>query len=156
MTFRTVLSPAPLSAVVHPDQQTVDLGGTATFRCVPSGHPISTLVWLKDGKVLRSGDARVQVSGRLDSSTCTVVQRMGKDLSRRNADMGWSSLSCSECKVDNGYESLQLACLTLVKRSRWMESLLFFIYLLVSFWNGTVDLPRTFSPIMQRAGVSKY
>ncbi|KAG0429933.1 hypothetical protein HPB47_023142, partial [Ixodes persulcatus] len=53
---------APLSAVVVPDEQTVDLGGSATFSCVPSGHPVTSLVWLKDGRTLRQGDPRIQVS----------------------------------------------------------------------------------------------
>ncbi|XP_075747886.1 cell adhesion molecule Dscam1-like isoform X3 [Rhipicephalus microplus] len=53
---------APLSAVVQPEWQTVDLGGTATFNCIPSGNPVSTMVWIKDGKALRPGDAGVQVS----------------------------------------------------------------------------------------------
>ncbi|EEC01337.1 cell adhesion molecule, putative, partial [Ixodes scapularis] len=52
---------APLSAVVVPDEQTVDLGGSATFSCVPSGHPVTSLVWLKDGRTLRQGDPRIQV-----------------------------------------------------------------------------------------------
>ncbi|CAN7981007.1 unnamed protein product, partial [Ixodes pacificus] len=51
---------APLSAVVVPDEQTVDLGGSATFSCVPSGHPVTSLVWLKDGRTLRQGDPRIQ------------------------------------------------------------------------------------------------
>ncbi|XP_054926091.1 cell adhesion molecule Dscam1-like isoform X1 [Dermacentor andersoni] len=53
---------APLSVVVHPDRQTVDFGGTAAFNCIPSGNPVSTMVWIKDGKALRPGDTGVQVS----------------------------------------------------------------------------------------------
>ncbi|KAL1417709.1 hypothetical protein MTO96_026612 [Rhipicephalus appendiculatus] len=66
---------APLSAVVQPDWQTVDLGGTATFNCIPSGNPVSTMVWIKDGKALRPGDIGVQVSSDGRSLVVQPVSR---------------------------------------------------------------------------------
>ncbi|KAL3174686.1 hypothetical protein MRX96_011083 [Rhipicephalus microplus] len=77
---------APLSAVVQPDWQTVDLGGTATFNCIPSGNPVSTMVWIKDGKALRPGDAGVQF---LPPSFLSVFSEQSTNTGRR------ISLQCS-------------------------------------------------------------
>ncbi|XP_077484140.1 cell adhesion molecule Dscam1-like isoform X2 [Amblyomma americanum] len=84
---------APLSAVVHPDRQTVDLGGAASFNCIPSGHPVSTMVWIKDGRALRPGDARVLVS---PDGRSLVVQ----PVSREDAGM-------YQCLVRNDRDSAQ-------------------------------------------------
>ncbi|XP_064472281.1 cell adhesion molecule Dscam1-like [Ornithodoros turicata] len=65
---------APLSAAVHPEQQTVDLGGSATLTCRPSGHPVASLLWLKDGAVLGQVDqGRIRVVGQ--SLTLRPVER---------------------------------------------------------------------------------
>lgn len=40
---------APLSAKIDPDSQTVDVGKMATLSCRVMGHPVHSVVWLKNG-----------------------------------------------------------------------------------------------------------
>lgn len=47
---------SPLHVHIQPAQQTVDVGKTATLRCIVSGTPQTHLWWLKDGQPLRTGN----------------------------------------------------------------------------------------------------
>ncbi|XP_065334249.1 cell adhesion molecule Dscam2-like isoform X1 [Cloeon dipterum] len=46
---------APLGAHVTPSHATVDLGRNAEFSCATLGHPVRSVVWAKDGNLLRDG-----------------------------------------------------------------------------------------------------
>ncbi|KAF4532569.1 hypothetical protein B566_EDAN008493 [Ephemera danica] len=49
----SVLVNAPLGAHVTPAHATVDLGRSTEFTCSTVGHPVSSVVWTKDGVLLR-------------------------------------------------------------------------------------------------------
>ena len=42
----------------HSDDIEIRHGNTITIRCVPRGHPVPTVTWLKDNQVLGS-DSRI-------------------------------------------------------------------------------------------------
>ncbi|XP_017966354.1 Down syndrome cell adhesion molecule-like protein Dscam2 [Drosophila navojoa] len=91
---------SPLSAIVQPRVQTVNLGQTADLICSTSGFPKQQVLWFKDGKTLRSG-ARVRhlstehiritsivkedkgmyqciIKNDLESSQCSAELRLGE------------------------------------------------------------------------------
>ena len=43
---------APLSVYIQPERKVADLNQPASFHCVTSGVPISSLTWLKNGRPL--------------------------------------------------------------------------------------------------------
>ncbi|GFQ94464.1 down syndrome cell adhesion molecule-like protein Dscam2 [Trichonephila clavata] len=47
-----LLVSAPLSAKIDPESQTVDVGKMATLSCRVMGHPVHSVVWLKNGSPL--------------------------------------------------------------------------------------------------------
>lgn len=54
--YETILSVRePLSVFVEPQEVTADVGQQVSFSCVASGHPITSMEWLKDGQMLLSG-----------------------------------------------------------------------------------------------------
>lgn len=55
-----IIFPAPLTAHLQPQVQTVDVDKDAQFQCIISGHPVHDINWLHDGKpILR--DSRIEV-----------------------------------------------------------------------------------------------
>lgn len=50
-----VMVNAPLGAHVTPSHATIDLGRNAEFSCAAMGHPVRSVVWAKDGNLLRDG-----------------------------------------------------------------------------------------------------
>lgn len=58
--FFCIIFPAPLTAHLQPQVQTVDVDKDAQFQCIISGHPVHDINWLHDGKpILR--DSRIEV-----------------------------------------------------------------------------------------------
>lgn len=53
---------APLTVHLQPQVQIVDVEKDAQFQCIVSGHPVSDVNWLHDGKPI-IGDNRIEVSG---------------------------------------------------------------------------------------------
>ncbi|CAL1270596.1 unnamed protein product [Larinioides sclopetarius] len=51
-TETKLLVSAPLSAKIDPESQTVDVGKMATLSCRVMGHPVHSVVWLKNGSPL--------------------------------------------------------------------------------------------------------
>ena len=47
----------PPSWTVRPTNQTVIEAATATFHCSAIGNPVPTIVWLKDGKIVGTGNS---------------------------------------------------------------------------------------------------
>uniref|UniRef100_T1JCZ7 Down syndrome cell adhesion molecule-like protein Dscam2 n=1 Tax=Strigamia maritima TaxID=126957 RepID=T1JCZ7_STRMM len=87
-TILTVI--APLSASIQPHQQVVDLGKPASFQCITSGYPISSVKWLKNGQ---------DVSGERTSTLSRDVLRVN-GAAREDRGM-------YQCVVSNSYESVQ-------------------------------------------------
>uniref|UniRef100_T1JAL8 Down syndrome cell adhesion molecule-like protein Dscam2 n=1 Tax=Strigamia maritima TaxID=126957 RepID=T1JAL8_STRMM len=85
----TLTVTAPLTARLEPVQQVVDLGRSATLRCITSGYPISSVKWLKDGQSVESTHLR--------SVTSEIVQI----LRLRREDMGMY-----QCVVKNNVETI--------------------------------------------------
>uniref|UniRef100_T1JKH9 Ig-like domain-containing protein n=1 Tax=Strigamia maritima TaxID=126957 RepID=T1JKH9_STRMM len=48
----TLTVSAPLSAHVEPQQQIIDVGKSASFHCVISGHPVTSVSWFRNGRPL--------------------------------------------------------------------------------------------------------
>jgi hypothetical protein len=69
----TVLISAPLGAHVTPGHATVDLGRSAEFTCSAVGHPVTSVIWTKDGVLLREG-LRVRFNNK-DKLQIMSVQR---------------------------------------------------------------------------------
>lgn len=82
---------APLSVLIEPADQVVDAGHTALFNCTTYGHPINTIAWFKNGKLLVESK-RVYV----ESSTMLVVKDVGR------ADHGMY-----QCFIGNDRDSAQ-------------------------------------------------
>nr|CAD7399479.1 unnamed protein product [Timema cristinae] len=71
----TLTVSAPLSAHVQPQNQVVDVGKEAVFQCIPGGHPVTKVVWYRNGKpVVR--DARFEV---LSSPEKLMVRALQKE-----------------------------------------------------------------------------
>nr|XP_042901563.1 Down syndrome cell adhesion molecule isoform X2 [Parasteatoda tepidariorum] len=47
-----LLVSSPLSAKIDPESQTVDVGKTATLSCRVMGHPVHSVVWLRNGNTI--------------------------------------------------------------------------------------------------------
>ncbi|XP_071541356.1 cell adhesion molecule Dscam2-like [Panulirus ornatus] len=58
-----LLVTTPLSVQVTPQETQVDAGGRLELRCHVSGQPVDTVIWYKDGTVLKSG-GRVRLRPR--------------------------------------------------------------------------------------------
>ncbi|GAB6033412.1 Down syndrome cell adhesion molecule-like protein 1 [Chamberlinius hualienensis] len=58
---------ALLSARVHPWVQVVDPGNPASFTCMVSGYPVTSVVWTKDGKTLTSDPSGMQMVYHINS-----------------------------------------------------------------------------------------
>lgn len=56
----------PLRVQVSPTSQVVDVGRTASFRCLISGSPINSIEWFKDGKRI-VGDGFIPAGGSSSS-----------------------------------------------------------------------------------------
>ncbi|XP_059143240.1 cell adhesion molecule DSCAM-like [Physella acuta] len=82
---------SPLSVLIEPSDQIVDAGHTALFNCTTYGHPINTIAWFKNGKLLVESK-RVYV----ESSTMLVVKDVGR------ADHGMY-----QCFIGNDRDSAQ-------------------------------------------------
>ena len=53
-------SSAPLVAFIQPSYQQIDVGKGANLTCTPSGYPITSIEWLKDGsRLLSNGRVRL-------------------------------------------------------------------------------------------------
>uniref|UniRef100_T1JAL9 Down syndrome cell adhesion molecule-like protein Dscam2 n=1 Tax=Strigamia maritima TaxID=126957 RepID=T1JAL9_STRMM len=85
----TLTVTAPLTARVDPIQQVVDLGRSSTLRCITSGHPVSSVKWLKDGKIIESMHLR------------TVSAETVQIFRLRREDMGMY-----QCVVKNNVETI--------------------------------------------------
>ncbi|XP_076048641.1 Down syndrome cell adhesion molecule 4 isoform X2 [Oratosquilla oratoria] len=70
----TLLVTEPLSVHVSPVRVVVDMGKSAVFRCVVHGHPVASLVWLHNGRLLPP-DPRFRSSSR----ETLEVAGVGKD-----------------------------------------------------------------------------
>ncbi|GAB6024302.1 hypothetical protein CHUAL_008994 [Chamberlinius hualienensis] len=84
---------APLLVHLEPERQKVDEGKSATFACTISGHPISFVRWLKDGRHLTL-DERVKLLSR------EILQIEGV----KRGDRGMY-----QCVVNNQRQSVQAA-----------------------------------------------
>lgn len=51
---RTIRVPAPLSAYLEPDSQTVDVGKEAIFRCRILGFPVDSVRWTRNGRTIQA------------------------------------------------------------------------------------------------------
>ncbi|XP_074653669.1 cell adhesion molecule Dscam1-like [Tubulanus polymorphus] len=82
---------APLSVHVEPSHQIVDVGNTASFNCTIYGHPVKSIKWYKNGKILK-------IQGRitLKSPRNLVI----KDVQRQDRGM-------YQCLVKNGRDNAQ-------------------------------------------------
>lgn len=82
---------APLSVYIYPQRQVIDVGKAATFNCSITGHPVTSVVWMKDGRPLSESD-RMTVLSR-DILHISSVQREDKGM--------------YQCFVYNNIESVQ-------------------------------------------------
>jgi len=88
---------SPLSVSIHPEKLTVDLGKNAEFTCTASGEPLpSSIVWLKDGTILRTGSSAGRV--RFLSQNRIIISGVVRE------DQG-----IYQCVVKNDYETGQQA-----------------------------------------------
>lgn len=74
----------PLNVIVQPRNQTVDVGSSAIFRCIVSGHPISAVRWLKNGQVLSTATEELVLSS-----------------------VKWSDAGIYQCFAENSHSSAQ-------------------------------------------------
>ena len=64
---------APLAAVIDPVTQMIDSGQSAVFNCSATGHPIKSVMWLKNGLPL-AGDSRMEIQ----SETILEISNINK------------------------------------------------------------------------------
>jgi len=88
----------PLMAYIDPSTLTVDIGGSALFRCVSTGYPITSLRWFKDGQPL-------SLNSRLTVSSNSSLLHIGQ-VERKDAGM-YQCLVANE--NENGQGSAQLS-----------------------------------------------
>ena len=55
VSLRVTVAP---EITAHSGDTEVHRGNTVTLRCIARGHPLPTISWLKDGRLL-SGDSRI-------------------------------------------------------------------------------------------------
>uniref|UniRef100_T1JCP3 Down syndrome cell adhesion molecule-like protein Dscam2 n=1 Tax=Strigamia maritima TaxID=126957 RepID=T1JCP3_STRMM len=111
----------PLSVHIEPVQQILDRGRMATFTCVISGHPISSVIWLKDGRdvkkenILRRDMLQIERVHREDSGMyqCFVTNNVETVQSTAELRLGDSLpeiLSAFKSHTLNPGVSLSLRC----------------------------------------------
>lgn len=83
---------------VEPKRQVVDVGKSATFNCTVSGHPLTSISWLKDGLPLEKEGHR-RGTGRLNPLTIPAAVHIP---TVRREDSGMY-----QCFANNDFESAQ-------------------------------------------------
>ncbi|XP_054713433.1 cell adhesion molecule Dscam2-like [Uloborus diversus] len=86
-----LLVSAPLSAKIDPESQTLDVGKMATLSCRVMGHPVHSVLWLKNGRTLVTGGS---------------VNLVSRDILQINPVRREDS-AMYQCFVSNDQESVQ-------------------------------------------------
>ncbi|CAM1309780.1 Uncharacterised protein at_DN1445 [Pycnogonum litorale] len=82
----TVVVIGQMTVFLHPQTQTVAIGGSANFDCIINGYPIKDVVWYKDGHVM-ANNSNVHISRNSLSIISATKQTAGM----------------YQCIVDNGF-----------------------------------------------------
>uniref|UniRef100_T1JCP4 Down syndrome cell adhesion molecule-like protein Dscam2 n=1 Tax=Strigamia maritima TaxID=126957 RepID=T1JCP4_STRMM len=64
-----------LSAYIEPQELTADVGQQIRFTCFASGHPITSVEWLKDGHPVSTDGRRLKIRNQFELTIASVERR---------------------------------------------------------------------------------